>query len=57
MKRLLLKIECGVHGHGVKTMCATMFYTVIWPILLVVIRSSSNSEPEIDDFGIVHGGF
>ena len=37
-------------------MCATMFYTLIWPILLVVIHSSKNRQPEIDDFGVIFGG-
>ena len=37
-------------------MCATILYTPIWPILLVVIHSSDYKELKIDSFAVIFGG-
>ena len=56
IKLLLLEVECGAHGRGVKIMCSAMLYTLIWLILVVFIRSSKNREREINDFAIIFSG-
>ena len=39
-----------------KIMCAAMIYTLIYPISLVVIHSSENRKPEINNFAVVFDG-
>ena len=34
-------------------MCAAMIYTLIQPVLLVVIHSIENEEQEIDEFTVI----
>ena len=37
--------------HEALIMCAAMFYTAVWVILLIVVHIVKNKEPKIDDFG------
>jgi len=38
------------------TMLVAMFYGAVWVILLAMIRSSMNREPDNRDIGLIFGG-
>ena len=45
-----------VDGYGTLTMLVAMFFRAVLAIILVVMHSSGNTEPDTSNFGVIFGG-